>query len=323
VWFRPGHLEYFVVVAEERQITRAAKRLCVAQPALSHAIADLESEVGVKLLNRHARGVTLTEAGESFLERARVAAAAERDALETASSLARHRAGIIEFGFLGAPPGLDSPTPLLAFVDRHPAIDLRYRELPFPSAPTSSWLSEVDVAVCHLPAVDDRVWARPLRREARHHPLAGRTQLTVEEVIGETFVGFHPTVEPTWAGFWSLDDHRGRTPMDVTADRATNPQEVLAALAVRCAVTTVPASVARIVVSVLPSVVAIPLQGADPCTIVLLGHEQRSNRLVSNLVEFARAWGTIDGSEEPQRLVTGSTRQKSDLLADPQSVREA
>jgi DNA-binding transcriptional LysR family regulator len=64
--FKRGHLLYYVTVAEAGQITRAARRLHVAQPALSRAITQLESDLGFKLLERHARGVTLTPAGEAF-----------------------------------------------------------------------------------------------------------------------------------------------------------------------------------------------------------------------------------------------------------------
>ncbi len=301
--FRSGQLQQFIAVAEEGQITRAARRLHVAQPALSQSIAQLEAHVGVSLLNRHSRGVTLTVAGETFLGRARVAVAAERDALETARSLARSQSGTIEFGFLGAPPGLDSPAPLLAFAQQHPAIDVRYRELPFPSEPTSAWLSEVDVAVCHRPPADARVWVESLRVEPRvvlapkSHHLAQASELSVEQVLEETFIGLHPSIAAAWAGFWSLDDHRGAPPRDVTGDRAVNPQEVLASLAVRRAITTVPASVAKVIVNVLPTVAAIPLLDADPCSIVLTGHVDRANQLVSSLVAFARAWGVPASSE--------------------------
>ena len=298
--FRPGQLQYFVTVAEEGQITRAARRLHVAQPALSQSIAQLEAGIGLKLLDRHARGVTLTRAGEKFFDRARVAVAAERDAFETARSLARDQSGTIEFGFLGAPPGLDSPVPLAAFSQQHPSIEIRFRELSFPVSSTSSWLSEVDVAVCHLPPADPGVWATLLRSEPRvvlaprQHPLTHADALRVEDVLDETFIGFHPSTDPAWAGFWSLDDHRGMPPRLLTGDRAANPQEVLAALAMRSAITTVPASVARVIASVLPGMAAIPLRSARPCSIMLVGHETRTNRLVSAIVAFAQAWGPLD-----------------------------
>src|SRR6476646_12004519 len=71
--FRPGQLLYFVTVAEEGQVTRAARKLEIAQPALSQAIAQLEGELGLQLLERHARGGTLTAAGEICLPKARAA----------------------------------------------------------------------------------------------------------------------------------------------------------------------------------------------------------------------------------------------------------
>src|SRR4029078_4974674 len=79
------HLHYFVAIAEERSFTRAAERLWVAQPGLSTQIRRLEDELGVRLLERHTRGVDLTRAGELFLDRARVALAA----VEAAGAIGR------------------------------------------------------------------------------------------------------------------------------------------------------------------------------------------------------------------------------------------
>jgi DNA-binding transcriptional LysR family regulator len=292
--FRRGQLRYFVTVADEGQITRAARRLNVAQPALSHAIAQLESELGLELLERHPRGVTLTPAGKEFYEKARVAVAAAADAAQSAQSFSRTPKGTIEFGFVGTPPGLDSPAPLEAFADAHPDIDIRYRELPFPSTPTTSWLSEVDIAVCHRPPTHPDVWAQPLRLERRvmlapkRHPLATRGELTVADVIDETFVGFHPSVDPAWAGFWSLDDHRRGPPRSVTVDRAANAQEILASLPVRQAITAVPASVAGLIPKVLTGVVAIPLRDAEPAAIMLVGHEDHRNPAIPVFLSFVR-----------------------------------
>jgi LysR family nitrogen assimilation transcriptional regulator len=64
-------LSQFVAVADTGTITGASRKLNIAQPALSHAIASIEKELGVRLFQRHRRGVELTEAGSILLERAR------------------------------------------------------------------------------------------------------------------------------------------------------------------------------------------------------------------------------------------------------------
>ncbi len=276
-------------------MTRAAAKLHMTQPALSQALAQLESELGFKLLARHPRGVTLTPAGAAFYDKAREAVAADDEITLTAEALVRARKGTIAFGFVGSPPPLDSPRPLQAFAEAHPKIDIRYHELPFPSLSTSAWLGDVDIASCHTPPEDPEVWTQNLRPEPRsvlapvNHRLAGSPQLTVEEVLEETFIGFHPSVAPSWAGFWSLDDHRGGPPRRVTLDRVANPQEVVAALAARQAITAVPASVGGLLMNVLSSVVAIPLLDAAPSTIVLAGHRDRRNPLVEVFTAFALA----------------------------------
>jgi DNA-binding transcriptional LysR family regulator len=291
--FRRGHLRYFVAVAEEGQITRAARRLHLAQPALSQAIAQLEADLGVELLHRHARGVSLTPAGEAFLVKAREAVTAWSDAVAHARSVAGEVQGTIEFGFVGIPPAVDSPMPLEAFAHAHPGVDVRYRELAFPGPSTSQWLAEVDVAVAHQPSADDRVWTQLVRHEPRvaivpsRHRLAGRRQLPLEEVLEETFIGLHPSVDPQWAGFWSLNDHRGGPPAAVTRDRAATAPEVLAALAVRDAITTVPAPVASALATPGAPVEAIALPGAAPATIVLAGLVERGLPAVSALRAFA------------------------------------
>src|SRR3954470_19915671 len=91
-------LTYFVAIAEEQSFTRAAERLWVAQPGLSTQIRQLESELGVQLLERLPRGVDLTNAGELFLERARRAVAAAELARCTGDDLRPGLVGTIRLG---------------------------------------------------------------------------------------------------------------------------------------------------------------------------------------------------------------------------------
>jgi DNA-binding transcriptional LysR family regulator len=295
--FSPGHLRYFVAVAEAGQITRAAARLHVAQPALSQAISSLESELGLQLFERHVRGVALTPAGKTFLEKARAALVADDDAFRTAQSLARGARDTITFGYIGVPPKLTNPDLIDAFAEAHPAVELSLHGLPFPSTPTASWLEEVGVAIVSRPAADQHVWALPLRAEPRvvlapeSHPLAERSELTVAEVLDETFLAFDPSIDPVWAGFWSLDDHRGGPPAHLTAARSANAQERFALMVAGSGIATVPACHAEIIAKALPGVVAIPLRDADPTILSLVGREDRRDRVVEALLAVARELG--------------------------------
>src|SRR6516165_2847164 len=92
------HLRYFVAIAEERSFTAAAERLWVAQPGLSTTIRRLEAELGVRLFERHTRGVDLTEAGALFLERARATLGAADAASATGLDLKGGVPGTLRLG---------------------------------------------------------------------------------------------------------------------------------------------------------------------------------------------------------------------------------
>src|SRR3954463_12653116 len=94
-------LSYFVAVAEERQFTRAAERVSVAQPAVSAQIGRLEPELGERLLHRAPRTVTLTPAGDALLPHARAALAAAERGRDTIASLRGMLTGRLRVGVAG------------------------------------------------------------------------------------------------------------------------------------------------------------------------------------------------------------------------------
>src|ERR1043166_7043777 len=96
-------LRTFVAVAELRHFARAASLCNLSQPAVSHQIALLEDEVGTKLLNRAARRVSLTVAGEVFLEEARRILGAVDRAHERMQEVARGAVGRIRLGATPTP----------------------------------------------------------------------------------------------------------------------------------------------------------------------------------------------------------------------------
>jgi DNA-binding transcriptional LysR family regulator len=96
------HLRYFIAVAEELSVRRAAHRLHVSQPALSQQISDLEDELGLNLFTRNSRGVELTEAGRAYLTGGRRVLAAAKQAAEQAQEAAKGERGRLLIGSFGA-----------------------------------------------------------------------------------------------------------------------------------------------------------------------------------------------------------------------------
>ena len=93
-------LSNFLRVAETGKLSQAAAELNLAQPALSRQMALLEEDVGAQLLVRHRRGVTLTEAGELFRERAQAIVASVEQARAVVSSAGLNPTGVVTLGLL-------------------------------------------------------------------------------------------------------------------------------------------------------------------------------------------------------------------------------
>lgn len=95
------HIRYFLTVAEEKNFTRAAQRLCMSQPPLSMQIRDLEDSIGAELFLRTAQGVTLTEVGQAFLTAVSPLQHQLDDAIQLARHVANGEVGQLRLGFTG------------------------------------------------------------------------------------------------------------------------------------------------------------------------------------------------------------------------------
>jgi len=147
------HLRYFIAVAEELHFTKAAQRLHIAQPPLSRQIRELEEEMGVTLINRAARQIELTDAGQVFLERARqVLRAADAAVLETQRAQ-RGETGKLAVGFFEQAAYTLLPPTLHAFHERFPEVDVQLRWFPVVGQLTALMQGEIDIAFV-LPVVD-------------------------------------------------------------------------------------------------------------------------------------------------------------------------
>ena len=118
------HLRYFIAVAEELSLRRAAHRLHVSQPALSRQISDLEDELGVELFTRNSRGVELTEAGRVFLIGGRRALAAAKQAAEQAQEAAKGERGRLVIGSVGPATISFLPVVVSRFREQHPLVEI-------------------------------------------------------------------------------------------------------------------------------------------------------------------------------------------------------
>src|SRR5690242_4797505 len=188
-------LGYFVAVAEERNFTRAAERLHVAQPALSRQVRLLEDELGVVLLRRTTHAVELTEAGELLLERGS-RLLGDADALwRGVRRVATGEAGTIRLGY-GASSGYETaPRLLAALAERLPELVVETQALATPAILAGVADGSLDAGIVRC-APSGSVLRREPQGVLLHpgHPLSARDSVGIDDLRGELIL-IHPRAE--------------------------------------------------------------------------------------------------------------------------------
>lgn len=192
------HLRYFVAVAEEAHITRAAERLGIQQPPLSQQIRALERELDVQLFRRKPRGVELTDAGQAFLERARAILDQVERAFATTRRTARGEQGRVVVGFTSSAPFHPFvPRVIRAFREISPLVSLVLEESGSSELVQGLHNEEIDAAFIRSPLADVvGLVVRPLLEEdmvvalPAGHSLAspGGDALPLSALANQTFI---------------------------------------------------------------------------------------------------------------------------------------
>ena len=191
-------LRYLVALDEERNFTRAAAREHIAQPALSQQVRRLEEEVGLALVNRTTRRVSMTDAGRSLVARARRVLAEVESAQTELEAFKGVQSGHVTVGVMHTMGPVDISLALAMFHRRHPTVELTVREYSSDELADLLRVDELDLAFL---SVTERIESHGLGLQQLiseglvvilpcDHRLAGRRRVRMAELAGEQFISY-------------------------------------------------------------------------------------------------------------------------------------
>src|SRR5712692_4429863 len=191
------HLRYFLAVAEALNFTKASARLRVAQPALSRQMTDLEEEIGVDLLKRSPRGVTLTAEGKLFLVEVRELLKRADESVEKVRALARGEYGELHVGYAPSPTVEVLPPALAAFQKTVPRVKVLLHDLSSDELIAGLQNATLELAVMVEPIGEQTAG---IEFELLHtyplcvaltaaHPFARLKSITLEQLAAEPLIG--------------------------------------------------------------------------------------------------------------------------------------
>lgn len=260
-------LRYFAAVAQEGNLTRAAQRLFVSQPALTKQIKQLEARLGVRLFERSRAGMALTEPGQALADRAPALLTDWDEAVRETRHAASQAARVLRIGFVATAANESTQRIVAEFAHRRPGwrVDLRKTAWSDPTAGLAD--GDVDAAFLRLPFPgQDRLRAEVLLTEPRWvvlptaHPLAKRDRLAFHELWEEPFVAGPP--ESDWVrDHWLARAERGGRETRIGAV-ARNADEWLSAIANGYGIALAPEGVTRFYTR--PGITYRPVTGVSP-----------------------------------------------------------
>ena len=262
-------LRYFAVVAQEGNLTRAAERLFVSQPALTKQVRQLESRLGVQLFTRSRAGMTLTAAGRELARLVPAVLDGWDQALRETRAAASRDARVLRVGFLAGAANEATEQIIAAFGRRRPGwrVEMRAATWLDPTAGLAS--GDVDAALLRLPFPgQDTLRVEVLLTEPRWvalpagHPLAARELIAFAELWDEPFVAA-PAETGWWREWWLAADEREGHPVRIGSVTGTGqPDDWLSAIANGYGVALAPESAARYYAR--PGIVYRPVSGVSP-----------------------------------------------------------
>src|SRR6202162_2009029 len=211
------HLRYFVAIGEEQHYGRAARKLRVAQPALSRQIQDLEEELGFKLFERLPRGVKLNQAGKLFLEDARRVLQELSEAAVRAGRVASGRSGTLRVGFTeNASWRGVVPDSFRRFREQQPGAELQLQPAASLGLLEAIRSGRLDAGFVNFmpksdPELDQLLVARQHVELAapKRHPLTGLKRLRLRDLTDAPFVWFPRRANPAFFDQMMLECNRG------------------------------------------------------------------------------------------------------------------
>ena len=199
------HLRYYVAVAEQENVSRAALKLHVSQPALSRQIRDLEEELGFLLLERSAKSVRLTGAGRVFLAESRAVLQRAEEAVKAARAIAAG-GGELHVGYAMSPTVRILPQALRAFQSELPGTRVKLHDLTTEEMLLGLRNGKLQIAFmvhARLAGMRGLHWEELARLPiclavAPGHPLARRKGLKLTEIARHPLIAFNHTEYPDY-----------------------------------------------------------------------------------------------------------------------------